>query len=139
SEPHEERFDRVIVDKKIESREQHLKVLRRLTKKVRQLDRKVDEKYARWQEASQASTREKRFKEFKKLDRKLQETFPRFYYKQRIIEEMVLVTRNIQEKIHASLRVIGDWEHQRKSEQKQSIIKSEIQKIKALELFASMP
>src|SRR6058998_1224802 len=67
SEPPKERFDRVIVDKKIESREQHLKVLRRLTKKVRQLDRKVDEKYERWQEASQASTREKRFKEFKKL------------------------------------------------------------------------
>src|SRR5437899_2661847 len=139
SEPPKERFDRVIVDKKIESRDQHLKVLRRLTKKVRELDRKVDGKYARWQEASKASTREKLFNEFKKLDRKLQETFPRFYYKQRIIEEMALVTQNIQDKIHASQRVIGDLEHQRKSEKQQSIIKSEKQKIKALEEFARMP
>ncbi len=139
SEPPKERFDRVIVDKKIESRDQHLKVLRQLTKKVRELDRKVDEKYARWQEASKASIKEKLFKEFKKLDRKLQETFPKFYYKQRVIEEMVLVTQNIPDKIHASLRAIGDLERQRKSEQQQSIIKSEHQKIKALEGFARMP
>ena len=139
SEPPKERFDRVIVDKKIESRDQHLKVLRQLTKKVRELDRKVDEKYARWQEASKASIKEKLFKEFKQLDRKLQETFPKFYYKQRVIEEMVLVTQNIHDKIHVSLRAIGDLERQRKSEQQQSIIKSEHQKIKALEGFARMP
>ncbi len=139
SEPPKERFDRVIVDKKIESRDQHLKVLRRLTKKVRELDRKVDEKYARWREASKVSAREKLFNEFKKFDQKLQETFPRFYYKQRVIEEMVLVTQNIEDKIHASQRVIRDLEHQRKSEQQQSIIKSEKQKINALEGFARMP
>jgi RNA polymerase primary sigma factor len=116
-----------------------LKVLRRLTKNVRELDRKVDEKYARWQETSKASARERLFKEFKKLDRKLQETFPRFYYKQRIIEEMVLVTQNIEDKIHASQRVIGELEHQRKSEPQRSVIQSEKQKIKALEGFARMP
>jgi RNA polymerase primary sigma factor len=127
------------VDKKIESRDQHLKILRRLTKKVRELDRKVDEKYARWQEASHASAREKLSCEFKKLDRKLQETFPGFYYKQKVIEEMVLVTQSLHDKIHASLRVIGDSERQRKSEQQQSLIKSEKQKIKALEGFARMP
>ena len=139
SEPPKERFDRVIVDNKIESRDLHLKALRQLTTKVRELDRKVDEKYARWEEASKASTREKLFKEFKKLDLKLQETFPKFYYKQRVIEEMVLVTQNIHDKIHASLRAIGELERQRKSEQQQSFIKSEKQKIKALESFARMP
>src|SRR5499427_9267512 len=44
SEPPKERFDRVIVDKKVESRERHLKALRQLVKKVRELDQKVDEK-----------------------------------------------------------------------------------------------
>ena len=139
SEPPKERFDRVIVDKKIESRDRHLKVLRGLTKKVRELDRRVDEKYARWQEAFKASAREKLFKEFKRLDTKLQKTFSRFCYKQRVIEEMVRVTQNICDKIHASLRVIGDLELERKSERQQSIIKSEKQKIKALEGFARMP
>src|SRR5882672_100555 len=79
SEPPKERFDRVIVDNKIESRDRHLKVLRGLAKKVRELDRRVDEKFARWQEAFKTSAREKRFNEFKRLDAKLQETFSRFY------------------------------------------------------------
>src|SRR6266542_4106724 len=130
SEPPKERYDRVIVDKKTENSKQHVKVLRRLTKMVRELDRKVDEKYARGQQASKASAREKLFNEFKKLDRKLQETFPKFYYKQRVIEEMVLVTQNIHDKLHESLCVIGDLESQPKSEQQQSVIHSERQKIK---------
>jgi RNA polymerase primary sigma factor len=52
---------------------------------------------------------------------------------------MVLVTQNICDKIHASLRVIGELALGRKSEEQQSIIKSEKQKIKALEGFARMP
>src|SRR5687768_1861195 len=46
SEPPKERFDRVILDKKIEGRENHLKALRKLVKEVRELDQEVDEKYA---------------------------------------------------------------------------------------------
>jgi len=136
SEPPKERFDRVIVDKKVESRDRHLKVLRQLVKKVRELDQKVDEKYGRWQETSKAPFKDRAFNEFRKLDKKLQETFPRFFYKQKVIEEMVLVTQNIHDKIQASLRAIGEMERQRKSEQQQSIIKSERQKIRALEEFA---
>ncbi len=139
STPPKERFDRVIVDKKVESRDRHLKVLCRLIKQARELDRRVDEKYASWQAASRASTRETLFKEFKKLDRKLQEIFPKFFYKQKVIEEMVMVTRNIHDKVHASLRAIADMERQRKSEQQQSLIHSEREKIRALEDFARMP
>ncbi len=53
SEPPKERFDRVIVDKKIESREEHLRDLRKLVKTVRTLDAQVDDKYAKWQYGSQ--------------------------------------------------------------------------------------
>src|SRR5205085_9256118 len=49
SEPPKERFDRVIVDKKIDGRESHLKELRKLVKHVRTLDQVVDDKYAEWQ------------------------------------------------------------------------------------------
>src|ERR1700722_2216800 len=139
SEPPKERFDRVIVDKKVESRERHLKALRQLVKKIRELDSKVDEKYARWQEPTKAVTKEKNFKEFKKLDKKLQDFFPRFFYKQKVIEEMILVTQNIHDKIQASLRTIAEVERARKSDQQQSILKSEKQKIRALEVFARMP
>jgi len=139
SEPPKERFDRVIVDKKVESRDRHLKALRQLVKKVRELDSKVDEKYSRWQEPAKVATKEKNFKEFKKLDKKLQDAFPKFFYKQKVIEEMILVTQNIHDKIQASLRTIAEMERARKSDQQQSIIKSERQKIRALEVFARMP
>ncbi|MDB6068320.1 MAG: rpoD [Pedosphaera sp.] len=139
SEPPKERFDRVIVDKKVESRDRHLKALRLLVKKVRDLDKSVDDKYAHWRETSKASVREKLFNEFKKLDKKLQDSFPKFFYKQKVIEEMILVTQNIHDKIQASLRAITDLERGRKSDQQQSIIKSERQKIRALEEFARMP
>src|SRR5262249_14473916 len=59
SEPPKERFDRVIVDKKIESRDEHLKDLRKLVKVVRPLDQMVDEHYAAWQNADAKSAREK--------------------------------------------------------------------------------
>ena len=138
SEPPKERFDRVIVDKKIEGRENHLKDLRRLVKSVRDLDQTVDEKYAGWQNAPKAK-REKHQGEFKKLDHKLQATFPKFYYKQKVIEEMALVAENIHDKIQASLRAIDEFEKQRKSTQQQTIIESEHRKIKALEEFVRMP
>ena len=59
SEPPKERFDRVIVDKKIANREGHLKDLRTLIKKVHQADQKVDEKYFQWQKAQQKGRKEK--------------------------------------------------------------------------------
>jgi RNA polymerase primary sigma factor len=59
SEPPKERFDRVIVDKKIANREGHLKDLRKLIKKVREQDHKVDEKYFAWQKTQQKGRKEK--------------------------------------------------------------------------------
>ena len=139
SEPPKERFDRVIVDKKVESRDKHLKIMRALVKKVRALDQLVDEKYAQWQDTAKPAVKDKLQHEFKKLDKKLQDSFSKFYYKQKVIEEMILVTQNIHDKIQASLRVIQDTERQRKSDSQQAIIKSEWQKIRALEEFARMP
>ena len=78
-----QRFDRVIVDKKIANREGHLRELRKLIKKVRTLDQKVDAKYFTWQKALQKGRKEKLHRESKKFSAKLQETFQRFFYKQK--------------------------------------------------------
>jgi len=138
SEPPKERFDRVIVDKKIDGRDNHLKDLRRLVKQVRVVDQEVDDQYAEWQNGPNKAKREKLEQDFRKMDQKLQRTFPKFYYKQKVIEEMALVADNIHDKIQASLRVITELESQRKSAQQQTIIHSEQRKIKALEDFVRM-
>ena len=139
SEPPKERFDRVIVDKKVEGRENHLKDLRKLVKQVRALDQQVDNKYAAWQNAPTKGKKDKLQSELRKLDKKLQSSFPKFFYKQKVIEEITLVTENIHDKIQLSLRLIQELEKQRKSGQQQGVIESERRKIRALEEFVRMP
>jgi RNA polymerase primary sigma factor len=140
AEPPKERFDRVILDKKIDSRDKHLKYLRRLVKQVREQDQLVDEKYALWQKSSAAKkTKDKHEQEFLKADKKLQGMFAKFYYKQKVIEEMTLVTENIFEKIQASIDLIEELKKQKASSHQKSYVQMEEQKIQALEAFVRMP
>jgi RNA polymerase primary sigma factor len=137
SDPPKERFDRVVVDKKVANRERHLKDLRNLIKKVRVLDDDVDKLYDELQKVAQAK-REKPLKDFQKEDKKLQDTFPKFYYKQRVLEDMIVVAGNIHEKFQASLRRLNELEPQRKTAEQQASIAGEKVKIKALEQFVRM-
>jgi len=139
AEPPKERFDRVIVDKKIEGRENHLKDLRKLVRAVRELDQQVDEKYSEWQAAPTKAQNEKLGKSFKKLDKKLQDAFAKFYYKHKVIEEMALVAENIQDKIQTGLRALQELEEQHKSDPPEEEAASERRKIKDLEKFVRMP
>jgi RNA polymerase primary sigma factor len=139
SEPPKERFDRVIVDKKIDSRDAHLKELRRLVKNVRKMDQDVDDAYAAWQGAVGTGREKKLKQDFLKADARLQRTFPKFFYKQKVLEEMALVADNIHEKIQTSLKTIHEFEQQRASQQRTMLVQSEQRKIKALEEFVRMP
>ena len=139
SEPPKERFDRVIVDKKIESRDNHLKALRKLVKDVRIIDGDVDKAYLSAKKAGSEKSRKTAATKFKKLDTKLQKFFPKFYYKQKVIEEMTLVAENIHDKIQSSLRAIDDLSKHKKSPQAALIIQGEEQKIGALEEFVRKP
>ncbi|HTH45911.1 MAG TPA: sigma-70 family RNA polymerase sigma factor, partial [Candidatus Limnocylindria bacterium] len=138
SEPPKERFDRVIVDKKIETRDEHLKALRKLVKDVRAVDQQVDEKWAELAEATSKAKQEKAAIDYKKVDEKLQKTFPKFYYKQKVVEEMSLVADNIHDKFQTSLRTVKELEPHKRSVQAQGMIHSEEQKIRALEQFVRM-
>ena len=138
SEPPKERFDRVVVDKKIANREGHLRVLRNLIKTIRTLDQKVDEKYALWRKALQKGRKERLHREFKKLDAKLQEKFTLFAYKQKVIEEMIVVAGNVHEKMQACSRVIQESEHRRASAERRAVLEAEQAKLQALEQFVRM-
>ena len=139
SEPPKERFDRVIVDKKITNREGHLRDLRKLIKKVHASDQKVDAKYFAWQKALQKGRKEKLRRELRKLGLKLQELFPKFFYKQKVVEEMIVVAGNIHEKFQASLRHIQELEALRTTAERRATIEAERAKIQTLEQFVRMP
>ena len=138
SEPPKERFDRVIVDKKIDSREQHLKVLRRLVKDVRAVDHKVDEKYMSHLKAKNQAARTRAEKAFNQNDTKLQKSFPKFFYKQKVIEEMSVVAENVNEKIVASMEAVEGASKGRKTAANKQIIDGETRKLQALEIFTRM-
>jgi RNA polymerase primary sigma factor len=137
SEPPKERFDRVVVDKKTANREGHLRELRALIKKIRAADQHVDEKYSAVQKGPK-TRREKLEAEFRKLDKKLQDTFPKFFYKQRVIEEMIVVAGNVHEKLQSSLRRIHELSALHKSAARLSEIDAERTKIRTLEQFVRM-
>ena len=139
SEPPKERFDRVIVDKKVANRDGHLRDLRKLIKKIRAFDQKVDETYFAWQKAQQKSRKEQLHRELKKMSVKLQEFFTKFYYKQKIVEEMIVVAGNIHEKFQASLRHIKELEALRTTTERRAAIDAEYAKTQTLEQFVRMP
>ena len=138
SEPPKERFERVIMDKMIDNREDHLASLRKLIKTVRALDHQVDAKFAEWQSSSSKTRQDKVLAELKAHDLKLQRTFGKFYFQQKVLEEMTMVTENIHDKFEGSLRNIQDLKRP-SSQQSQEITRSEQQKIRALEKFVRMP
>ena len=139
SEPPKERFDRVIVDKKIESREEHLRALRRLVKELRLLDTSVDDKYKLLsaKSAKNKAARDRSLKAFRQADQKLQKSFPKFYFKQKVVDEMTVVAENVRDKILVSLDGIRHAEKSH-SAASQAIVLSERKKIDALESFVRM-
>ncbi len=83
-----ERFDRVILDKKIESRERYLKKLPRLCKHVEELSASISHQYC--QLARNSSKKEsKKIKSFQRSLATLQKCYPKFYFKQKVTEEFV--------------------------------------------------
>jgi len=85
-----------------------LRDLRRLIKMIRTRDQKVDVKYALWQKAQQKGRKLKLQRELAKLSAHLQEMFPRFAFKQKVAEEMIVVAGNVHEKFKASCRLIEE-------------------------------
>ena len=139
ADPPKERFDRIVVDNKVPSREKHLATLRALVKRIEALDAQVDERYAEWQKAASPGRRERLFAKLQKLERRLQATFPKFFYKQKVLEDMIVVAGNTQGKFQAGSRVIRELESRPKSSRRQAALREERQKLHALEQFVRRP
>jgi RNA polymerase primary sigma factor len=84
-----ERFDRVILDKKIESRERYMKGLPRLCDQLEKAANDVAKRYKHLMTLSTPNPNTKTYKEFKKAHEALQKLYPKFYFKQKVVEEFV--------------------------------------------------
>jgi RNA polymerase primary sigma factor len=97
-----ERFDRVILDKKIESRERYMKMLPRLCKKVQSLSADLAREYERLTRSSRRDAA--KLKKFEKAVAKLRSLYPQFFFKQRVIEEFV----HLADEHYAFLRTVQE-------------------------------
>jgi RNA polymerase primary sigma factor len=138
-EPPKERFDRVVLEKKVDNREKHLRTLRKLIGTVRAADQAVDKAYAQWQNSACGARRDRLHARFLKLDSRLQDIFPRFFYKQKVIEEVALVAENVHDRIQASVHLIQELEAHDKSSPPRALIEPERRKVQALERFVRAP
>ena len=139
ADPPRERFDRIVLDNKVDNRDTHLRVLHRVLARVRKLDQTADRDYIAWREARLKAKRQRTLRAFKQANQKLQDAFPKFCFKFKVSEEMALVAENIHDKLQYSLRALADAEFQRESSAQQHLVEAERQKIRALEEFVRMP
>ncbi|MGO8925494.1 MAG: RNA polymerase sigma factor RpoD [Limisphaerales bacterium] len=139
AEPPKERFDRIVLDKKVATREGHLNDLRGLVKKIRALDAQVDELYTRLQQAVSPGHRGRPLAKLQKLERKLQATFPKFFFKPKVLEDLIAVAGNAHEKLRAGSRRIQELGDHRKCDHQQAALREERGKLLALEQFVRRP
>jgi RNA polymerase primary sigma factor len=82
-----ERFDRVIMDKKIESRERYMKALPRLCATIKTAALKIDRQFAGLAKSKKPSPQV--LKNFDKALAGLRTHYPKFFYKQKITDDFV--------------------------------------------------
>jgi RNA polymerase primary sigma factor len=87
----QERFDRVILDKKIESRERYMKALPKLCEQVKASTESVAGIHADIIADKPSAKRDPLQRKFKSAHNGLQGLFRRFYFKQKVTEEFVAI------------------------------------------------
>jgi RNA polymerase primary sigma factor len=94
-----ERFDRVIQDKKIEGREKYMKSLRVLVRNVQAAALKVNQVYEKMIKAKNPPARKRLEKDYEKAEQSLLKYYPKFFFKQKVTEEFVVICDNVHRQI----------------------------------------
>jgi RNA polymerase primary sigma factor len=88
----DERFDRLILDKKIESRTRYLKNLEKLREQVAALRDKLTETFVELRDPKTETPSQKLIDAWEKGHAELAKAYSRFYFKQRVTEDLVAHT-----------------------------------------------
>jgi RNA polymerase primary sigma factor len=136
-----ERFDRVIQDKKIDSRDKYLATLKALVRSVEGANQKADAAYTKVVKArGHANALAKAEKEFAKTDGALQKLFTRFYYKQKVTEEFVIVCEHHHHELVEAERALEKLHKSRSKSREHTAHVNELeQKLQDVEQQVRMP
>lgn len=137
--PSEESFEHLVADSEIRNRIQYLRILPNLVKQVRAMDQKSATAYREWRQALGQPNGEEHRTEFKRLDRELHQTFPRFCYQAKVIQEMTAIAQSIAAKFQASQRLLQQARRSGDSVCQMPLVDVERQTIETMEEFVRMP
>ena len=138
--PAQERFDRVISDRKIECRDKHLKCLARLVSTVKHLDQQADEAFAAWHEvAGEAENDNELRAQYKGLDKQIQSALPRFEFQQRFIDDLAAIADNTFDKFRALLLFLENQDESTAATVIDNLTLGQRMELQSLERFARMP
>ena len=106
-----ERFDRVILDKKIESRERYMKLLPKLSNQLENAAANCVASYKNYVAHGGKNRETKSYQEFQKAHNSIQKLYPKFFYKQKVTEEFV----NLADETHRLIKLhLAEMEKPRK-------------------------
>jgi RNA polymerase primary sigma factor len=89
-----ERFDRVILDKKIESRDKYMKALPRLMKHLEAATDKAAKAYKNYLAHGGTNHQSKSYADFVKRHAAVQKYFPHYFFKQKVTEDFVALAEH---------------------------------------------
>lgn len=102
----EERFDRIVIDKRIESRESYFKALPKLVETTQKNEESVSDSWEEFQKARNEADRKKILSKHKKRETTLRSNFSKFFFKLKVYEEWLETNRPVLSEIellHAQL------------------------------------
>ncbi len=128
-----------VADSGMSSGRDYLQSLPALIRQVRALDQKAAAAYRKWREAQSRSRGDKNWAGSKMLDYRLQQAFPKFRYRTKVMEEMARLAQSIAARFRASLRVLQPSQRSLGSVCQLPLVDVERQTIAALEELVRMP
>ncbi len=129
----------MVAETEIPSRIQYLQTLPNLVKQVRALDQKAAEAYRMWRQALGQPDGEEQRIQFRKLDHKLQQIFPKFCYQAKVVQEMIESALRIDARFRASQDVVQKAGQSRNLAWQMTLVDVERQTMATMEEFVRMP
>jgi len=136
----EERFDRVVVDKFIDSRDKYLAALPRLKREIAHGHRNLVKRFtaSRSRRLSNAM-RNRRLKDLMKAREKLSQSFTKLCLKQKVVEAMASDAKDRCRQFTGHQAEIAKLEQKHKSRQRDALIAEHQKQLRALEVKFCMP
>lgn len=83
----EERFDKIVLDKKVDSRENYFKELPKVIEEAEDMETKLTKAWEGYENATNESLKKRHLTQFKNLELKLKDIFKKYHFKMKVFEE----------------------------------------------------